>query len=272
MNPLEQSNKELIIKYNLIAEKKFSQNYIIDKNLTDKIAKQLKDISNANIIEIGSGPLTLTRSLIELPIKKLYLIELDKKFEKLYEDVKPYYDSKFNYYFTDILKFKLEEIGANLNIISNLPYKISSPFLIKACQNYNIINQMVIMLQKELADRIIAKKDDKNFGRLSVMLQSFFEINKIMDVKAEAFYPKPKISSSILYFKANKIIPDNINIKDLETLTNLFFSKRRKKISTIFKNLGIKNSSIDFNKRPENLTLSEFYELAFLLKKSTINI
>ena len=93
-----------------------------------------------------------------------------------------------------------------------------------------------------------------------------------MDVKADAFYPKPKISSSILYFKVNKIIPDNIKIKDLEILTNLVFSKRRKKISTIFKNLGIKNSSIDFNKRPENLTLSEFYELAYLLKESTINI
>jgi len=272
MNPFDLKNKELITKYNLIAEKKFSQNFIIDKSLTDKIARQLKNIEKSNVIEIGSGPLTLTRSLIELPINKVTLIELDQKFSKLYQDIKPYYKQKIDYHFADILQFDIKKIGNNLNIISNLPYKISSPFLLKSCENYEVINQMVIMLQKEVAERIIAQPGSKNFGRLSVMMQSFFDVKKVMDLKAEAFFPKPKIASAIIYFKKNKKLPPIINISDLEHLTTILFTKRRKKIRTILKDYRINIPEIDFDKRPENLVLEEFYQLAYSLKKSAINI
>jgi ribosomal RNA small subunit methyltransferase A len=272
MNPFLLKNKDLIRKYNILAEKKYSQNFIIDKSLTDKIAKQLINIDAANVIEIGSGPLTLTRSLLELPVKKINLIELDKKFTPLYMDIAPYYTDKLDYYFADILEFDLEKLGDNLHIISNLPYKISSPFLVKACKNYQIINQMVIMLQKEVATRIIAKSGSKEFGRLSIMLQSFFEINKIMDLKPEAFFPKPKISSTILHFSSKRKLPNDIEFHQFEDLTKILFSQRRKKIGTILKNLDIEKIRIDVNKRPENLELEEFYNLVRFLNKSANHI
>lgn len=261
----DSTTNEIIKSYNLRPEKKFGQNFIINQSLTFKIISFFEDIKEYEVIEIGPGPLALTKAILSLNPKKLNLVELDRKFEKLFVDLQDEYQKQIEIFFLDALKIDFTKFSNNLAIISNLPYNISTPFLVKTCMSDNI-KQMLLMFQKEVAERIIAKPNSKNYGRLSILAQSYYDIKKVLNVSPNAFSPKPKVNSAILHFKYHNKIENGISAKQLEKLTGILFSKRRKKVSTILKGYNLKNLDVDLNLRPEQLTLKEFHYLANVIE------
>ncbi len=255
---------EIIKKYFLRAEKKFGQNFIINQSLTNKIVSNFEDIEEYNIIEIGPGPLALTREILAKKPKRMILIELDQKFSHLFNDLAKEFKEKIEINFIDVLKVDFSSYKGNLAIISNLPYNISTPFLVNVCRAANI-KQMLLMFQKEVAERIIAKPNSKNYGRLSVLAQSYYDINKVLNVAPTAFVPAPKVNSCVLHFKYNNKITHNITHDKLEKLTAILFSKRRKKIGTTLKSYNLKGLDLDLNLRAEQLNLAQFHQLAKII-------
>lgn len=267
---LHNTISDIIKKYDLIAKKSLGQNFIINPSLTRKIVSIIDEIDDKVVLEVGCGPGCLTMAILEKNIKQLMIVEKDKKFSPLLKEIVSSCDNKVSVIFDDILEIDFNsEFNEKIIIIANLPYNISTPFLLKSCVNSQYIAEMLLMFQKEVADRITAVPGNKKFGRLSVMAQSFFDVSKVLNVNASAFTPQPKVQSAVVHFKNNKKIPEDISGDDLANITQLLFSQRRKKISTIlssFKDLDQLN--IDLNLRPDHLQLSDFYMLSRFVKHS----
>ena len=270
--------KQLIDKFNLISKKSLGQNFILDENITDKIVK-LSDIKNQFVLEIGPGPGCLTRSLIKGGAKKIIAIEKDLKCIEIINYQKKIFSNKIRLIEGDFLNdyiFKkvLKEIGKckkKIIIVSNLPYKTSIPILVKILKNRAFFKKLILMFQKEVADRIIAKTKTKTFGRLSVLCNWRLEVKKHFDVSKNCFLPKPNVDSTVLSFKPKKKYGYNIkNPKNLEIVTRILFSNRRKMINKNFKKLFKSKNSIakdlDLNLRlrPEELSCDMFYKIAMI--------
>ena len=248
------------------AKKSLGQNFLIDKNIIKKIVNVV-NIQDKIILEVGPGTGNLTSSILDRNPKKVYVVEKDNKLANQLED-------KFNNLITifndDILRFKVSSlIKEKLTVFGNLPYNISTEILtkwiIELNDNYWFDN-LILMFQKEVADRIIAKFNTSNYGRLSILSNWRLKVEKICDIKPESFYPKPKIDSSLLFFTPkNKFY--KINSKNLELITRTFFNNRRKMIkkpyNKIFNgNINILNKyKIDLNLRPQNLDYEVYYQL-----------
>jgi len=257
-------------------KKSLGQNFLIDNNIIDKIIK-LSNIKNNNIVEIGPGTGNLTKKIIEQNPKSLTLIEKDRL---LTNDLK---DKFFNLknlkiFNEDILKFQLEDkIEKNSIIIGNLPYNISSQILVKLIK-FKIwlpkYKKLILMFQKEVADKILAKYKSSSFGRLSILTNSRLKITDYINVSENCFYPIPKVKSTVLVFEPieNKDFKVN-DISNLEKITQVFFSKKRKMINkafkTLFKNpiLISKKMNIDLNLRPNNVSEKEYYKITELYEK-----
>ena len=252
-------------------KKSLGQNFLIDKNIIKKIA-EVYPINNNEVIEIGPGTGNLTEFLIKKKPKKIFLIEKDRN---LFLDLKKKFN-KINIFNDDILKLSLKNIINEKTIIfGNLPYNISSQILIKFILNEENLpfKILILMFQKELADRIIAQPNTSNYGRLTILTNWKFTVKKLFEVSPNSFFPKPKIKSTLLLFKKK----ENFNLfKDPETLgkiTKVFFNQRRKKIKNQFKVLFNNNTEIaenlgiDLNCRPQNLEPEIYYSLAHELEK-----
>ena len=271
---LQHTIKEIIKKFGLDAHKSLGQNFIINPSLTRKIVSVVEDLGDKLVLEVGSVPGCLTMAILEQDIKKLFIVEKDNRFRALLNSIEDDSNNRVKVLFDDALDIDFSSLleGSKLAeekfiIISNLPYNISTPFLLKSCNNYQYISEMLLMFQKEVADRIVALPGNKNFGRLSVMTQSFFDVKKVLNVSNSAFIPEPKVQSAVVHFKVNKKIPTSISSDDLSKTTQLLFSKRRKKISTILSSYkGIEELGIDLNLRPDHLQLSDFFTISELVK------
>jgi len=253
-------------------KKKFGQNFLINEILCNQII-ELEQITNSNILEIGSGNLALTNKIIKKNPKKFFSIEIDGDLvnKNLSSPVSKYIRNENALEINEYKLFNLE----NFTIISNLPFNISAQLLIKwiKIQNkYNCINSMTLMFQKELAERIIADKNTKKFGRISILTSAFFKVKKKIDIKKNNFFPMPKVDAAVLHFiplKKNKISKNNLN--KLEKITSFFFNERRKKnynkIKKIFKENKIKREGFDkfYHQRPENLDKEIYYRFAEIL-------
>ena len=176
------------------ARKRFGQNFLIDEQIVNRIVATISPKKNDNIVEIGPGKGALSLPLLE-HLDKLSVIEIDRDLISLLKSKK---QKKLIIYEADALKFDYGGISNNLRIVGNLPYNISSPLLFRLLSEKNQIIDMTFMLQKEVVDRIVAKHGSKTYGRLSVMMQTFFEVELMFTVPKESFNPKPKIESSIL--------------------------------------------------------------------------
>lgn len=248
--------------------KKLGQNFLIDKNIISKIADLIPINFPNEILEIGAGTGNLTEFIIDKKPKKIYLVEKDKN---LFEILKSKFENKIEIFNEDILKFsKNNLLSSNSIIFGNLPYNISSKILTKFIFNTEKFKfkTLVFMFQKELADRIIAHVNTSNYGRLSILCNWKFDVNKVFEISPNSFYPKPKIKSALLIFKHKKNIFNFDNPKSLEKITNIFFNQRRKKIKKQFNylfknNLQIINKlNVDLNLRPQNLTPETYFKLA----------
>ncbi len=226
--------RDILEKYEIKPKKRMGQNFIFDKNILNKIANNIEPILNFLIIEIGPGPGGLTNILLERNPKEILLIEKDIAFKKILVDLTNQFsktDTKI--IFEDFLKldlYKLEVFKKNkVKFISNLPYYISTQILMKILPFEKNIFEAIFMFQKEVADRLLAKPDSKDYSRLSVIVQYSCNIKKIFILKSNVFFPKPAVDSCLLSFSPKKKIKKEL-INEIKKITNINFENKRKNI------------------------------------------
>ena len=254
-------------------KKKYGQNFLIDQNISEKILFKEK-VKDQNILEIGTGKLALTKSIILRKPKKFLGVEIDEDLYKIYHDN----NLLDKIIFGNAIEVNENQLfnNQNFSIISNLPFNISSELLIKWCKiqnSYNCIDCMILMFQKELAERIVAENNTKKYGRLSILSGAFFSVKKKVIVSKNSFFPIPKVDAVVLKFiphKKNKIKKKNFN--KLEKLTKIFFNERRKKnkkkILKHFSNEQIIKYELEklYNLRAENISNDIFFKLSDIIK------
>ena len=247
-------------------KKRFGQNFLVDKNISKKIIK-LIPLNTKNIIEIGPGIGHLTDFLMTEDIEKLSLIEIDDDFIPI---LKNKYSS-LNYVEIvnkDVMKLDLSNYIQESLIISNLPYSISSQVLVKI-NNYYHFNMMILMFQKEFAERLTSKK----LNNLNCLINCFYNIKKEFNISRNSFIPSPKIESSVLVFhKKNKSLINHSDIKVYSFFKSMIFVNKRKKISTILKKHHFNIDNLpNIEMRAEECNLEQFINLFCLLKSELIN-
>ena len=213
------------------AKKSLGQNFLIDKNILEKIVN-LTNIKNQTILEIGPGTGNLTSLILKKKPSKLLVIEKDKN---LAVNLSNEFKDQIIIINNDVLKVnekKMMNEENNVIVFGNLPYNISTEILCKWIlnldNNYFWFNCLILMFQKEVADRIISNFNSSKYGRLSVLANWKLNIEKICDIKSNSFSPKPRVDSSLLFFKPKKIFYEIKNPKNLEKITRVFFNQRRK--------------------------------------------
>ena len=250
------------------AKKSLGQNFLIDQNIIDKIVSII-EIKNKSILEIGPGTGNLTKNILKKNPKKILLIEKDYDLAQL---LKENLSSDVLIINKDVLKVDENKLDDEiLTVFGNLPYNISTEILCKWILNIKDKNfwfdYLILMFQKEVADRIIADFNTKNYGRLSILSNWKLDIKKIFDVKPSSFFPKPKVDSSILLIKPKLNFFEIKNSNNLEKLTRVFFMHRRKMLKKPYNILFndnyqiAKKLKIDLNLRPQNLNFETYYKL-----------
>ena len=251
------------------AKKSLGQNFLIDQNILEKITNTVI-IENKTILEIGPGTGNLTSYILKKNPKKMIVIEKDNQ---LSINLKKKFNNQLKIINDDVLKLDENSLFKDkVTVFGNLPYNISTEILSKWIINLKDnfwFDSLILMFQKEVADRIIANFNTSNYGRLSIICNWKLNIKKICDIKPEAFFPKPKIDSSLLFFYPKK---NFIKIKDpnnLEKITRIFFNQRRKMLKKPFNLIFngdqrvLDKLKIDLTMRPQNLNLETYYQLAY---------
>ena len=237
--------------------KRFGQNFLVDNQVINQIISTIAPKKDDNIIEIGPGKGALTFPLAEY-LEHLSVIEIDRDLITILEAQN---NQKISIYNSDALAFDFNQFSKKLRIVGNLPYNISSPLLFHLLSYKDNIIDMTFMLQKEVVERIVASPGSKSYGRLSVVMQAFFDAELMFIVPKNSFDPQPKIESAILYLKT-KSIPLVQNLKPLENIVKLAFSQRRKTLKNCLKSkLNQSQTKIDLSQRAEMLTLENFVTL-----------
>ncbi|WP_276864584.1 16S rRNA (adenine(1518)-N(6)/adenine(1519)-N(6))-dimethyltransferase RsmA [Anaerococcus tetradius] len=263
--------KDIIDIYNFRFSKSLGQNFLVDKNFVEKIVDRA-DVKDTNVLEIGPGIGTITYEMAK-SAKKVVAIEIDSALLPIIEENMEEFDN-FKLIHEDILKAKLEDIveeefdGEAFKVVSNLPYYITTPIIEKLVTSKLPCTDMTIMVQKEVADRMLATEKDKEYSSLSVFIKYFSKAEKITNVPKSVFMPQPKIDSTVLKLKLRKY-RDDVDDSKLFALVHAGFNKRRKtilnsladavdkeKLRLAFDKLGI-NEKL----RAENLSLDDFIDL-----------
>ena len=249
-------------------KKSLGQNFLIDKNILEKIVNITK-IENKVILEIGPGTGNLTSYILKKNPKKVFVIEKDNTLANTLIDQ---FNNQVTVINKDILKIDETKLyNDKLTVFGNLPYNISTEILSKWIINLKDnfwFECLVLMFQKEVADRMIAEFNTSNYGRLSIICNWKLNIKKICDIRPVSFYPRPKINSTLLLFYPKKNFVKINDPNNLEKITRIFFSQRRKMLKKPFNQLFNGNKSvldklkIDLNLRPQNLNLDTYYKLA----------
>ena len=245
--------------------KRFGQNFLQNQAIINTIVHSLHLRKDDNAVEIGPGLGAITELMLD-KLDNLTAIEIDRD---LQEHLREKFATKANFHLIgdDALNIDYSQFGNNLRLIGNLPYNISTPLLIKLLHYSPFIQDMHFMLQKEVADRLSASSGNKNFGRLSVMVQCFYNVHYILDVPANAFYPEPKVQSAIVSLTPIKNnLNASINFLNLEKIVTISFAMRRKTFANNLKKImsaaDILALGIDPTLRPEQLNIENYIQLA----------
>ena len=249
------------------AKKSLGQNFLIDRNILEKIAN-ITPIVGKIVLEIGPGTGNLTSFILKNNPKKFFVIEKDND---LAENLNNMFKDQLTVINDDILNIDENLLfNERVTVFGNLPYNISTEILSKWIVNLKDnfwFDHLILMFQKEVADRIIAKFNTSAYGRLSILSNWKLNVEKICDIKPDSFSPRPKIDSSLLFFSPKKNFYKIKNPKNLEKITRVFFSHRRKMLKKPFNqifngDLNILNKlKIDLNLRPQNLDFNTYYQL-----------
>ncbi|MDC1065024.1 16S rRNA (adenine(1518)-N(6)/adenine(1519)-N(6))-dimethyltransferase RsmA [Candidatus Pseudothioglobus singularis] len=237
--------------------KRFGQNFLVDQQIINQIVSTISPKKNDNIIEIGPGKGALTFPLIDY-LESIHVIEIDRDLIALLQKKN---NLKITIHESDALVFNFDKFKQKVRIVGNLPYNISSPLLFHLLNYRDNIIDMTFMLQKEVVDRIVAPPGSKAYGRISVIMQTFFDTELMFVVPKESFDPQPKIESAILYLNTKKQSLVQ-NSKPLEEIVKIAFSQRRKTLKNCLKSvLNQSQTDIDLSQRAEMLSIENFVTL-----------
>jgi len=248
-------------------KKSLGQNFLIDRNVLEQIVDTV-EIANKEVLEIGPGSGNLTTFILKKNPKKFYVVEKDDELALLLKDK---FTDEITIINDDVLKISADKISSEkLTVFGNLPYNISTEILSKWIINIDKIfwfENLVLMFQKEVADRIIAESNTSKYGRLSILSNWKLNIKKILDIKPQSFSPRPKVDSTLLLFTPRENFFELKDAKNLEMITRVFFSQRRKMLKKPFNKIfnNAKEVSdkfkIDLNLRPQNLQPEMYFNL-----------
>jgi len=249
------------------AKKSLGQNFLTDRDILEKIVSTVL-VKDQNILEVGPGTGNLTSYILKNDPKKVTVIEKDND---LADNLKENFKDKITIINDDILNIDENLLfNKKVTVFGNLPYNISTEILSKWIINLKDnfwFDHLVLMFQKEVADRIIANFNNSTYGRLSILANWKLNVKKICDINPESFFPKPKINSSLLLFSPKQDFHKIKDPKNLEKVTRIFFSQRRKMLKKPFNQLFNGNKEIldklkiDLNLRPQNLDFNTYYKL-----------
>ena len=252
---------------NIKTKKSLGQNFLIDREVLEKIVSTV-GITNKEILEIGPGSGNLTNYILKKNPTKIFVVEKDDELALLLNEK---FDNQIEIINDDILKIAEDKISdQKLVVFGNLPYNISTEILSKWITNINKkiwFESLVLMFQKEVADRIIAVSNNSKYGRLSILTNWRLNVKKIMDIKPQSFSPRPKIDSSLLLFTPKENSFELKSAKNLEMITRVFFSQRRKMLKKPFNQIFTnakevaEKFDIDLNLRPQNLEPEMYFKL-----------
>ncbi|MGI4851382.1 MAG: 16S rRNA (adenine(1518)-N(6)/adenine(1519)-N(6))-dimethyltransferase RsmA [Janthinobacterium lividum] len=261
--------RDIIASHDLAAKKSLGQNFLLDLNLTLKIAKTAGDLSNQTIIEVGPGPGGLTRALLKAGATSLIAIEHDPRCVRALQPLVEASEGKLQVYQGDALKYQLQDFGPGpFKIVANLPYNIATPLLIGWLQQAFCVTSMTLMFQKEVAERITALPSSKAYGRLSIISQARAKCRKLFDIPPSAFTPAPKVTSSVVEFIPYPASDMTWNFASLEAVTKAAFGQRRKMLRSslkgTFANLEDVFSGLNLDPclRAEDLSVADFIRLS----------
>jgi 16S rRNA (adenine1518-N6/adenine1519-N6)-dimethyltransferase len=254
---------------NLVRAKKFlGQHFLNDQGIAKQIVDSLLKVEGKNVLEIGPGTGVLTKFLVQDKTIRLKVIEIDwdsvahlKKHYKALEIIEG-----------DFLKLNLQDIfGSSFSIIGNFPYNISSQIFFKVLEQRNMVDQVVCMLQKEVAERIAEPPGSKTYGILSVLLQAFYDIEYLFQVPPEVFIPPPKVMSAVIRLKRNKREKLECDEAMFFKVVKQGFNNRRKTLRNALKSLNLAPEFLSlsiFDQRAERLSVDEFVYITQLMEKS----
>ncbi len=261
--------REVIARFGLTADKRLGQNFLLDLNLTAKIARACPDLDKSTIVEIGPGPGGLTRALLDSGARQVIAIERDRRFLPALAEIADHYPGRLRILAEDALAVDVAKLGPPpCAIIANLPYNVATPLLIRWLALGPALSKLVLMFQKEVADRLLARPKTKDYGRLSILAQWRAEIERLFDLPPRVFTPPPKVSSTVLRLtpRARPAYPADPAI--LEIVVAAAFGQRRKmlrqslrrlvpEIEAFLAPLGIPGTA-----RAEELSVEQFCALA----------
>ena len=249
-------------------KKSLGQNFLIDEEIIKKILN-CADIQNKNILEVGPGTGNLTSEILKNNPKELILVEKDTYLLNL---LRKKYTENITFINDDVLNISENKLSNDkLTVFGNLPYNISTEILTKWILNINSnlwFDKLILLFQKEVADRIISDSNTSNYGRLSIISNWRLNVEKIIDVKPSSFKPKPKVESTLLLFTPKIKFFKLKNSESIENVTRIFFNQKRKKIkkplNKLFKNYDqiSKKLNLNLDLRPQNLDFQTYYMLA----------
>jgi len=255
------------------SKKSLGQNFLIDRNILEKITN-IVPIKDKYILEVGPGTGNLTSFILNKAPRKLIVVEKDND---LALNLKQTFSDKLTVMNKDILEINENNLSNNkMTVFGNLPYNISTEILSKwiiSVKDVYWFDHLILMFQKEVADRIIAQFNTSSYGRLSILANWRLNINKIFDISPESFSPRPKIQSSLIHFTPKKNFAEIKDPKNLEKITRIFFNHRRKMLKKPFNKIFngntdlLKRFNLDLNLRPQNLNFDTYYKLTIEYEK-----
>lgn len=264
--------RDVIAAHDLRAEKSLGQNFLLDQNITDKIARaaaQASDISASTVFEIGPGPGGLTRSLLRAGAPKVVAIEFDPRAVAALQDLNTASNGRLEIIQGDALDINLLDLApAPRMIVANLPYNIATPLIVnwlrQIYDSREAYSSMTLMVQKEVGQRMVAPPGDKTYGRLSVLCQWLCNVRRMFDLPPSAFTPPPKVTSSVIQFTPKILEPDQPKFEDVESITAAAFGQRRKMIRSSMKAYmdRVESLGLDSTLRAENISVEDFIRLA----------
>lgn len=273
--------RDVLAAHGLSANKALGQHFLLDLNVTDKIARLAGPFTDETVIEIGPGPGGLTRSLLMAGAPKVIAIEKDERFVPIIEDIGLVSEGRLSAHLADGLKVDPAALCTQrpMRIAANLPYNVGTKMLINWLTAEPIFwDRMVLMFQKEVAERVVAGPGDKAYGRLAILCQSVARAHMAFDVPARAFTPPPKVDSAVVVLE---LLPDDRRYSALKTLarvTEAAFGQRRKMLRRSLRTLAkqreveletwLASCDIDPQARPETLPVTDFHKLADYLIKT----
>ncbi|RKE85336.1 16S rRNA (adenine(1518)-N(6)/adenine(1519)-N(6))-dimethyltransferase RsmA [Rhizobium sp. AG855] len=265
--------RDVIARHGLDAKKSLGQNFILDLNLTQKVARTAGSLEGATVFEIGPGPGGLTRAILALGAAKVVAVERDARCLAALAEVQAHYPGRLEVIEGDALKTDFEALadGKPVKIIANLPYNVGTQLLV----NWLLPRQwppfwssLTLMFQKEVGQRIVAQEDDNHYGRLGVLCGWRTEAHMAFDIPPQAFTPPPKVTSTVVHLEP-RLTPLPCDPAKLERVTTAAFGQRRKMLRQSVKSIGgealLARADIDPQRRAETLSVEEFCRLANLL-------